>query len=57
MPKIIDSHTHWVTPPPELGAYRHRQIMSYGRPTKGDVGISDEQIIESLVTSIERMEN
>jgi 4-oxalmesaconate hydratase len=56
MPKIIDSHTHWVTPPPELGAYRHRQIMSYGRPTKGDVGISDDQIVESLVTSIERMD-
>ncbi|MEX2431401.1 MAG: amidohydrolase family protein [Dehalococcoidia bacterium] len=45
---IIDVHGHYTTAPAELQAYRGRQVNSMGRPTKGRLNISDDQICETL---------
>jgi 4-oxalmesaconate hydratase len=48
---IIDIHGHYTTAPAPLRAYRANQIGNLGRPTKGSVNISDEQIRTSLEQS------
>jgi 4-oxalmesaconate hydratase len=48
---IIDIHGHYTTAPAALRAYRANQIGNLGRPTKGSVNISDEQIRASLENS------
>ncbi|HEY7062160.1 MAG TPA: amidohydrolase family protein [Chloroflexota bacterium] len=48
---IIDIHGHYTTAPAPLRAYRANQIINLGRPTKGNVQISDEQIKASLENS------
>ena len=48
---IIDIHGHYTTAPAALRAYRANQIANLGRPTKGTVNISDEQIRASLEQS------
>ena len=48
---IIDIHGHYTTAPAPLRAYRANQIGNLGRPTKGSVNISDEQIRASLEQS------
>ena len=45
---IIDAHGHYTTVPAELRAYRALQIANLGRPVKGNVQISDEQIQATL---------
>ena len=45
---IIDIHGHFTNAPAELQAYRGRQIITLGRPTKGNLSISDEAIRQSL---------
>jgi len=45
---IIDIHGHYTTSPPELEAYRGRQIRALGRPSKGNLRISEEAIRKSL---------
>ena len=49
---IIDCHGHYTTAPKELEAYRQRQIAGLSDPahvpSKGSLGISDDQIRESL---------
>jgi 4-oxalmesaconate hydratase len=48
---IIDIHGHYTTAPAPLRAYRANQIINLGRPTKGKLEISDEQIKASLENS------
>jgi 4-oxalmesaconate hydratase len=48
---IIDIHGHYTTAPAPLRAYRANQISSLGRPVKGKVSITDEQIRDSLENS------
>src|SRR5205809_7292983 len=45
---IIDCHGHYTTVPPEMEAYRQAQLTSLNNLDKGHVGITDDQIRESL---------
>ena len=49
---IIDCHGHYTTSPPQLQKYRDGQIAGAKDPkyvaTKGNLGITDDQIRESL---------
>ena len=54
---IIDAHAHYTSAPPELQAYRGRQVTSMGRPTKGRLQVSDEQLERSMQGHFKRMED
>lgn len=45
---IIDCHGHYTTVPPGLRVFRALQISLMGRPAKGPVNISDDEIRASL---------
>jgi 4-oxalmesaconate hydratase len=45
---IIDAHGHYTTVPGEMRIFRALQISNMGRPKKGAVNISDDQIRASL---------
>ena len=45
---IIDAHGHYTTVPAEMRVFRALQISNMGRPKKGKVTISDDQIRASL---------
>jgi 4-oxalmesaconate hydratase len=45
---IIDAHGHYTTVPPGMRIFRALQISNMGRPTKGTVNISDDEIRVSL---------
>lgn len=45
---IIDCHGHYTTAPDALNAYRGAQIGQMGRPTKGRLNISDDELRESV---------
>jgi 4-oxalmesaconate hydratase len=45
---IIDVHGHYTTVPPGMRTFRALQISNMGRPTKGTVAISDDEIRASL---------
>jgi 4-oxalmesaconate hydratase len=45
---IIDTHGHYTTVPPGMRVFRALQISNMGRPTKGKVTISDDEIKASL---------
>jgi 4-oxalmesaconate hydratase len=45
---IIDSHGHYTTVPPGMRIFRALQISNMGRPAKGAVSISDDEIRSSL---------
>ena len=45
---IIDAHGHYTTVPPGMRIFRALQISNMGRPTKGTVTISDDEIRASL---------
>lgn len=53
---IIDSHAHYTTAPPQLDAYRGRQIGSLNRPSRGTLKISDDEIRASLQGHLDRMD-
>jgi 4-oxalmesaconate hydratase len=55
---IVDVHGHFTQTPPELDAYRGRQIMQLGRKPagKGDPGISDDLLRLSLQPHVTQME-
>ena len=53
---IIDAHTHYTTPPPQLQAYRGSQIANMGRPSRARLQISDEDLERSLQGHFRRME-
>ena len=52
---IIDAHTHYTTAPPELQAYRGRQITDLARPARARLQISDEQLERSMQGQFKRM--
>lgn len=45
---IIDAHGHYTTVPPGMRVFRALQISNMGRPTKGTVSITDDEIRVSL---------
>ena len=45
---IIDAHGHYTTVPPGMRIFRALQISNMGRPVKGTVTISDDEIRVSL---------
>lgn len=45
---IIDAHGHYTTVPPGLRVFRALQISNMGRPVKGTVNVSDDEIRASL---------
>ena len=45
---IVDVHAHYTQAPPQLDAYRGKQLSNMNRPTKGSISISDEQIEQSV---------
>jgi 4-oxalmesaconate hydratase len=45
---IIDSHGHYTTVPPGMRVFRALQISNMGRPAKGAVSVSDDEIRSSL---------
>ncbi len=49
---IIDIHGHYTTEPPQLAAFRDKQLAgiadSARRPASADLGISDEQLLRSV---------
>ncbi|GAA1002745.1 4-oxalomesaconate hydratase [Acrocarpospora pleiomorpha] len=53
---IIDSHVHYTTAPPELDAWRARQLGSLNRPTPGTLKLTDAQLLDSLAGHVERMD-
>jgi 4-oxalmesaconate hydratase len=53
---IIDAHAHYTSAPPQLQAFRGRQISAYARPNKGRLQISDEQLEASVKGQVERMD-
>jgi 4-oxalmesaconate hydratase len=46
---IIDVHGHYTTAPPQLAAWRERQIASAGKPFTEPLNISDDEIRETIV--------
>ena len=44
----IDSHAHFTTAPPQLEAWRGRQLAQANRPSKGKISISDDEIRAAL---------
>ncbi|GAA1022662.1 4-oxalomesaconate hydratase [Acrocarpospora pleiomorpha] len=53
---IIDSHAHYTTAPPQLDAYRGRQVGRLNMQSRGGLKISDDEIRDSLRGHIERMD-
>ena len=53
---IIDAHAHYTSAPPQLQAFRGRQISAYARPNKGILQISDEQLKASVKGQVDRMD-
>jgi 4-oxalmesaconate hydratase len=49
---IIDIHGHYTTEPPQLAAFRDKQLAGLAdaarRPSSTDLGISDEQLLKSV---------
>ncbi|MFJ6199197.1 amidohydrolase family protein [Micromonospora sp. NPDC092111] len=55
---IIDTHAHYTTAPPQLDAYRARQLGSLNRPSLGrPPKISDDEILASLQGHLKRMDD
>lgn len=53
---IIESHAHLTNAPAQLDAYRGRQVQNVGRPVKGKLSISDEELVAALDKHIARMD-
>jgi 4-oxalmesaconate hydratase len=53
---IIDTHAHYTTAPPQLEAYRGRQLAQANRPSKGSVNISDDEIRKSLQRHLKQLD-
>jgi 4-oxalmesaconate hydratase len=53
---IIDAHAHYTTAPPELQAYRGRQITNLARPAPPRLNIRDEQLERSMQNQFKRMQ-
>ncbi len=51
----IDIHGHFTTAPPELDAFRGRQLTDVNKPRKRPMKISDERLERSLTPVLEAM--
>jgi 4-oxalmesaconate hydratase len=54
---IIDAHAHYTSAPPQLQAYRGRQISTYARPDRARFQISDDELTHSLQGQFKRMDD
>ncbi|MFP6566492.1 MAG: hypothetical protein VB961_04295, partial [Dehalococcoidia bacterium] len=54
---IIDAHAHYTSAPPQLQAYRGRQISTYARPARARLQISDDELTHSLQGQFKRMDD
>ncbi|HTS83753.1 MAG TPA: amidohydrolase family protein [Usitatibacter sp.] len=49
---IIDIHGHYTTEPPQLAAFRDKQLAGLAdaarRPASADLGVTDEQLVKSV---------
>jgi len=52
----IDIHGHYTTAPPQLDAFRGRQITDINKPRKRAMKISDDEISQSLQANIQAMD-
>ena len=52
---IIDVHAHYTQAPPQLDAYRGRQLSSLNRPAKGKINVTDEQVEKSVQVNFKQM--
>jgi 4-oxalmesaconate hydratase len=52
---IIDVHAHYTQAPPQLDAYRGKQLSNLTRPEKGKISITDEQIEKSVQVNLKQM--
>jgi 4-oxalmesaconate hydratase len=53
---IIDVHAHYTQAPPQLDAYRGRQMSALNKPVKGKLSLSDEVIAQSLKGNLAQMQ-
>jgi 4-oxalmesaconate hydratase len=53
---IIDVHGHYTTAPPQLAAWRKRQIESAGTPFTEPLVISDDEIRETIINGQLRLQ-
>jgi 4-oxalmesaconate hydratase len=53
---IIDIHGHYTTAPPELRAWRRRQIDAAGTPFKEPLTIGDDQLVETITNGQLRLQ-
>jgi 4-oxalmesaconate hydratase len=54
---IIDVHGHYTTAPPELRAWRQRQVAAIGTPFNEPLNITDDQLRETLEAGQIRLQN
>jgi 4-oxalmesaconate hydratase len=54
---IIDVHGHYTTAPPELRAWRRRQVAAIGTPFNEPLNISDDELRETLEAGQIRLQN
>jgi len=52
---VIDVHAHYTQAPPQLDAYRGRQVSVQNRPEKGSINVTDEQIEKSVQLNFKQM--
>jgi 4-oxalmesaconate hydratase len=53
----IDIHGHYTTAPPQLDAFRGRQVTDINKPRKRPMKISDDEIAESLRPNFTAMDD
>jgi 4-oxalmesaconate hydratase len=53
---IIDIHGHYTTAPPELRAWRRRQIAAAGTPFTEPLTIGDDQLVETITNGQLRLQ-
>jgi 4-oxalmesaconate hydratase len=60
-PRVIDCHGHYTTSPPQLARFREQQAGAQRdwskQPSKGSLGISDDEIRESVERAQIRLQN
>ena len=53
---IVDVHAHYTQAPPQLDAYRGRQMSALNKPVRGTLSFSDEVIADSLKGNLAQMQ-
>lgn len=52
---IVDVHAHYTQAPPQLDAFRGRQMSAMNKPVRGKLSLSDEVIANSLQKNLAQM--